>query len=346
MTSISKCGNKTFKNFIKPTQKDEVCLIYGGQPIKPQFDHLKRKPSIIIGTPGRLIDHLQRGSLKLDQIKAVVIDEADEMLNLGFREEVEFILDLAHNRMQTLLFSATIPSEIHEIAATSLKTNHKKVVIEGQGRTSDFVKEGYILVKSSERFDLLRTFLELEVDGITLVFARTRRETTQIVDRLQEAGHQAEALSGELTQNLREAVVKRLKEKRLSIVVATDVAARGLDIDGINLVINYDVPLDSESYVHRVGRTGRAGKEGRAVLLVTPREIKALERLETFLERKLEPLIPPNKNEIMSSREKRLARELKKLVQQIESNSDEEFGQKVQKTIYLLSYKADLPKFI
>ena len=140
------------------------------------------------------------------------------------------------------------------------------------------------MIRSSQRFDLLCHFLELELDSITLVFTRTRKETTQLADRLQIAGYQAEALSGELSQNLREAVVKRLKENRLSIVVATDVAARGLDIEGISLVVNCDVPLDLDSYVHRVGRTGRAGRKGRALLFVTPREIKALERLESFLE--------------------------------------------------------------
>jgi ATP-dependent RNA helicase DeaD len=332
----------TFKDFVDQNTKDRICLIYGGQTIKPQFDQLSRNPSIIIGTPGRLIDHLHRGSLNLHHIRIVVIDEADEMLNLGFRAEVELLLSQAKNRRQTLLFSATMPNEINEIAKIHLRDDYQKIVIEGQGRTSDLVKEGYILVKSNERFNLLRTFLELEInDGITLVFARTRRETTQIVDRLQETGHQAEALSGELTQNLREAVVKRLKENRLSIVVATDVAARGLDIEGITLVINYDVPLDSESYVHRIGRTGRAGRAGRAILLVTPREIKALERLENFLERKLEALTPPNKSEVMNSREKRLTMELENLVHQIDSNYDDGFNQKVQNYQTLIQYLED-----
>ena len=320
-----------FERFVDRRFTSQICLIYGGQPIHAQFEQLKKTPRIVIGTPGRLIDHIQRGSIQLNQVKFAVIDEADEMLNLGFKDEVEYILSKAGNREQTLLFSATMPKEITEIAELHLKKDYSRIEIKGEGRTSDFVDEGYVLIRSSQRFDLLCHFLELELGNITLVFTRTRKETTQLADRLQIAGYQAEALSGELSQNLREAVVKRLKENRLSIVVATDVAARGLDIDGISLVVNYDVPLDLDSYVHRVGRTGRAGRKGRALLFVTPREIKALERLESFLNRKLPPVEVPPSMEIMACRKQRLIDNLKKMNTMIRSEQDQLFTETLEK---------------
>ncbi len=320
-----------FECFIGDQHKSQVCLIYGGQAIHLQLEQLKRGPRVIVATPGRLIDHLNRGSLQLDQIKMTVIDEADEMLKLGFRDEVELILSQAPNREQTLLFSATMPNEIKEIAEQYLRKDFNQIEVKGEGRTSDFVEEGYVLIRSSQRFDLLCHFLELELGNITLIFTKTRKETTQLADRLHLAGYQAEALSGELSQNLREAVVKRLKENRLSVVVATDVAARGLDIDGINLVVNYDVPLDLESYVHRVGRTGRAGRAGKALLFVTPREIKALERLESFLNRKLPAVEVPPSVEIMACRKQRLIDNLKKMNQQIQAEQDQMFAETIEK---------------
>ena len=314
--SFEKYGGKSIEK--------RVVLIYGGQAIKLQFDALRKKPLIIVATPGRLIDHLQRGSIQLDQLESLILDEADEMLKLGFRDEVESILSQVPQQRQTLLFSATMPPEIEEIAQSYLKSNHQRVLIKGDGRTSDLVEEGYLLVKPSDRFSMLLALLELELDGITLVFAKTRKETTILADRLQESGFAAEALSGELTQNLREAVIKRLKEKRLNVVVATDVAARGLDIDGISLVINIDVPYDVESYIHRVGRTGRAGQKGRALVLVTPREIHVLEKLERALRRRIQVGAAPKIEEIRRSREKRLRKKIQEIVDRLKDQTTDQ----------------------
>lgn len=311
---------ESFKSLGGDLFRHEVCLLYGGQPLRPQLEALRAKPKIIVGTPGRVIDHLKRGSLHLKQLRSFVLDEADEMLKMGFKDEVEFILSELPPNRQSLLFSATMPTEIEEIAQRHLSVDHQRVCVKGESITSDLVNEGYLLMRSSDRFNALRMLLELENDGITLVFTRTRKETTLIVDRLQAIGQVAEALSGELTQNLREAVVNRLKDKRLKVVVATDVAARGLDIEGVSLVINYDVPYDVESYIHRVGRTGRAGQYGRAILLVTPRELKALERLESGLNRPLNQLEAPPLEELLKSRERQLVSSMKEIISDLPAN--------------------------
>jgi ATP-dependent RNA helicase DeaD len=287
-----------------------VSLIYGGLPIGPQIAELKTQPKIVIGTPGRIIDHLQRGTLNIESLRAIVLDEADEMLKMGFRDEVEWVIAQTPKQRQSILFSATMPHEIEEIAERHLNPNQMRVQIRGEGRGSDDVEQQYLLVRRDDKFEALAALLELESQGVALVFVRTRRESTQLVDRLQARGHALEALNGELNQNLRESVVRRLRSGRISAVIATDVAARGLDIDGISLVINHDLPQDVETYIHRIGRTGRAGKSGRAILLVTPRETRHLKRLEEQLTRTLTPITPPSPDLLLKSRAHNLQRQM------------------------------------
>lgn len=303
--------------------KGKVCRLYGGQPIQPQIAELRGSPQVVVGTPGRIIDHLQRGTLQLNMLNMLVLDEADEMLKMGFSDEVALIVSHTPQERQTLLFSATMPPEIEEIAVRYLNASQTRIVISGEGRGSDDVQQQYMLVRKDDQFEALTRLLELEHSGISLIFVKTRRESTQLADRLHARDHAVEVLNGELNQHLRESVVRRLRTGKTSAVVATDVAARGLDIDGISLVVNYHMPTDFESYVHRIGRTGRAGRVGKAVLLVTPRESRSLRRLEEHLGRKLISLPPPSPEEVLESRLHQLRTKLKRTLDEVNTHNAE-----------------------
>ena len=301
-----------------------VCLLYGGQPIQPQIAALRGAPQVVVGTPGRTVDHLHRGTLDLSRLNTIVLDEADEMLKMGFSEEVELIFSQTPPRRQSLLFSATMPHEIEEIAARYLKSDAARVALSGEQRGSDDVEQLYMLTRRDDQFEALTRLLELEHEGITLVFVKTRRESTQLADRLHARQLAVEVLNGELNQHLRESVVRRLRSGHTSVVVATDVAARGLDIDGINLVINYHLPNDLESYIHRIGRTGRAGRSGRAILLVTPREARSLRRLEAQLGRELTSIAPPTPEEILESRLEHFKRQITHISEEAQQSEEPE----------------------
>ena len=304
----------------------DVCLVYGGQPLGPQIDALRRGARIVVATPGRLIDHMERSTIDVSNVWAVVLDEADEMLKMGFRDEVEWVLSQLPSERQSILFSATMPQEIEEIGMTHLSDQLERVHIQGEARGSDHVDQGYLFVKSHDRYRALDTLIEQETDGLVIVFVKTKRESTQIADRLQAQGHAVEALNGDLSQNHREAVVSRLKSARLCGVVATDVAARGIDINGVSLVINYDLPNDAETYIHRIGRTGRGGQRGRAILLVSPREVRGLKRLENDLDRKLTPISPPQKSELLESRVTTLRERMVKELEAQDTDGEEELS--------------------
>ena len=303
--------NDAFKRY-RPAQRAlRSCLLYGGQPIGPQIHQLARSPHLIVGTPGRVIDHIQRGTLELSALRFLVLDEADEMLRMGFIDDVEQIISKTPSSRQSALFSATMPAEVERIARRHLHEGFELVRVQGGQRTSDDVEQFYLPVRQEQKFDALRTLLELESEGIVLVFARTRRDTTFLADQLQMQGYAAEALNGEMSQELREGVVRRLREGRVRLIVATDVAARGLDIDGISQVINYDIPQDLEAYVHRIGRTGRAGKQGRALLLVTPRERYHFFQLERQLQRQLTRFPLPSRERLLAGRKSSLKDQLR-----------------------------------
>ncbi|MEE2643425.1 MAG: DEAD/DEAH box helicase, partial [Myxococcota bacterium] len=294
----------------------QSCLLYGGQPVGPQIQQLRRRPQLIVGTPGRVIDHIERGTLELSQLRFFTLDEADEMLRMGFIDDVERILRETPKSRQTALFSATMPPEIAEIARRHLKEDQLFVKIQGESRTSADVEQSYLLVHPQQKFDALMTLLELESDGCVLVFARTRRDTTNLADQLQARGYAAEALNGEMSQELREGVVRRLREGRVQLIVATDVAARGLDINGISQVINYDLPQDSESYIHRIGRTGRAGRQGHALLLITPRERHQFSQLQRQLKgSQLKALTLPSRERLLQGRKAALLAQIEQSIQ-------------------------------
>ncbi|WP_088228996.1 DEAD/DEAH box helicase [Desulfosporosinus sp. FKB] len=260
--------------------------IYGGQGIDWQIRALKKKPHIIVATPGRLMDHMRRRTIRLNDIKIVVLDEADEMLNMGFLEDIETILKEISEERQTLLFSATMPKQIEAIAQRFMK-EPEMVRIKATGVTVSDIEQHYIEVAEKLKFDVLTRILDIQSPDLSIVFARTKRRVDELAEGLGKRGYSAEGIHGDLTQSKRDSVLRQFKDGTIDVLVATDVAARGLDISGVTHVFNFDIPQDTESYVHRVGRTGRAGKTGLAITLVTPREMGMLRLIESVIKRKI-----------------------------------------------------------
>ena len=281
--------------------KVHVVPIYGGQDISVQFKALKRSANVIVATPGRLIDHLKRGSVSLDKVQAVVLDEADEMLDMGFMEDVETILSKIPKNAQRALFSATMPKEVLEIIDEHLG-EYSEARIEGKTTTVENIRQRFLLVKSHDKMEALARVIEGEdFDGM-LIFVRTKQATSEVSERLEARGFNVAPLSGDLAQTLRERTINRLKMGKLDIVVATDVAARGIDVDRITHVVNYDIPYDTESYVHRIGRTGRAGRSGNAILFITPRERRLLKTIEKATRQPIEAMSLPSAEQISAKR--------------------------------------------
>ncbi len=280
-----------------------VLPVYGGQSISQQIRHLRSGVQIIVGTPGRIMDHIRRETIKIENLKMMVLDEADEMLRMGFIEDVEWILSHTPATRQTALFSATMPREVKRIAERHLK-DAVNVEIEHKTMTVPTIKQFYINLSERQKTDALTRLLEAESTAgeAVLIFHRTKVGTADLTDKLQARGYAAEAMHGDMNQNQRETVIKRLKSGKVEIVVATDVAARGLDVEQISTVINYDMPSDTESYVHRIGRTGRAGREGKAVLFVTPRQQRMLRDIERYTKQKIEPLKLPTEADVAARR--------------------------------------------
>ncbi len=282
-----------------------VLPLYGGQGMVGQLRGLQRGAQVVVGTPGRTLDHLRRGSLSLDGIGAVVLDEADEMLRMGFIDDVEAILAQTPDTARRALFSATMPPAIQRIADHYLG-DAEKVHIQSATRTVASIRQRYLSVNQKDKLDALTRLLEVEdFDGM-LVFVRTKSATLELAEKLEARGFTAAALNGDLSQPLRERTVERLKKSQLDIIVATDVAARGLDVERISHVVNYDIPHDNESYVHRIGRTGRAGRKGEAILFVTPRERRLLRSIEKSTGQPIEPLQLPAGEEVGARRVEQL----------------------------------------
>ena len=270
-----------------------VLPIYGGQSYGPQLQALRRGVHVVVGTPGRIIDHLEKGSLDLSLLKNLVLDEADEMLRMGFIDDVEAILKKMPAVRQTALFSATMPHAIRRIAQTYLK-NPVEVTIEAKTRTAENIRQRSWEVSGMHKLDALTRILEAEPFDAMIVFARTKLATDELAEKLQARGFAAAAINGDVVQAQRERTIQQLKDGKIDILVATDVAARGLDVDRISHVVNYDVPYDTESYVHRIGRTGRAGRKGEAILFVTPRERGMLRAIERATRQPIEPMELPS----------------------------------------------------
>ncbi|MDR1075533.1 MAG: DEAD/DEAH box helicase [Xanthomonadaceae bacterium] len=269
-----------------------VLPIYGGQSYGPQLAALRRGAHVVVGTPGRVIDHLERGTLDLSELKQLVLDEADEMLRMGFIDDVETVLKEIPEARQVALFSATMPSQIRRIAQTYLR-NPVEVTIATRTTTATNIRQRYWWVSGLHKLDALTRILEAEPFDAMIVFARTKASTEELAEKLQARGFAAAAINGDMQQAQRERTIQQLKDGKLDILVATDVAARGLDVERISHVLNYDIPYDTESYVHRIGRTGRAGRSGEAVLFVTPREKGMLRAIERATRQPIEEMALP-----------------------------------------------------
>ena len=283
---------EAFKRYASHVKGFHVLPIYGGQEYGGQIRALKRGVQVVVGTPGRVMDHMRKGTLKLDRLQALVLDEADEMLRMGFIDEVEWILDQTPDKRQMALFSATMPKEVERIARRHLN-KPQQISIKAKTATAETIRQRYWQVSGLHKLDALTRILEVEEFDAILMFVRTKTATTELAEKLEARGYAAAAMNGDMAQAHREQTVDRLKRGSIDIVVATDVAARGLDVDRISLVVNYDIPYDTEAYIHRIGRTGRAGRSGDAILFVAPRERRMLAAIERATRQKITQLQLP-----------------------------------------------------
>lgn len=290
-------------SYAKYIKNVRVLPVYGGQSIFQQVKHLRNGVQIIVGTPGRVMDHIRRETIEFSELKMVVLDEADEMLRMGFIDDVEWILSHTPKERQTALFSATMPKEVRRIAERHLN-NPVNIEIEQKTLTVPAIKQFYLNVSESQKTDLLTKILEAESseDESIIIFSRTKRGCDLLNEKLTARGYSVEALHGDMNQNQREAVLKKLKAGKVEVLVATDVAARGIDVERIGIVINYDMPSDTESYVHRIGRTGRAGRKGKSILFVTPKQVRMKRDIERFTKQQIEPLRLPSPTDIIARR--------------------------------------------
>jgi len=284
---------EAFQSYAAHLPGFHVLPIYGGQSYGPQLSALRRGVHVVVGTPGRVIDHLDKGTLDISQLRTLVLDEADEMLRMGFIDDVERVLKETPATRQTALFSATMPAPIRRIAEKYLK-DPVEVTIASKTRTADNIRQRYWEVSGLHKLDALTRILEAEPFDAMIVFARTKQATEELAEKLQARGFSAAAINGDIVQTQRERTIAQLKEGKIDILVATDVAARGLDVDRISHVLNYDVPYDTESYVHRIGRTGRAGRSGEAILFIAPRERSMLRAIERASRQPIAPMELPS----------------------------------------------------
>lgn len=292
---------EAFQRYAAHIKGFHVLPIYGGSDYTGQIRALKRGVHVVVGTPGRVMDHMRKGTLKLGGLQALVLDEADEMLRMGFIDEVEWILEQTPAERQMALFSATMPKQIERIARKHL-SNPQEVSIKAKTATAETIRQRYWLVGGFHKLDAFTRILEVEDFDAMLVFVRTKMATTEIAERLEARGYAAAAMNGDMAQKDRERMVERLKKGSLDILVATDVAARGLDVERISHVINYDIPYDAEAYIHRIGRTGRAGRKGEAILFVSPRERRMLRVIEKATRQKIDELELPTTETVNNKR--------------------------------------------
>ncbi len=288
---------KDLANFSKYKTQVDVCPVYGGSDIRKQIKQLRSNPQIVVGTPGRVIDLIERGVLKIDQIRWLVLDEADEMLDMGFKDDLETILNETPEERQTLLFSATMPPFIAKVA-NKYMNDPIEIKIGKTNQGADTVEHNYYLVRPSDRYLALKRIVDMVPDIYSIVFCRTREETKEVAEKLIADGYNADALHGDLSQAQRDMVMQRFKMKHLQILVATDVAARGIDVHDLTHVINYNLPDDIEVYIHRSGRTGRAGKAGISVAIVCKKDLSKIKQIEKISGKKFDRKMVPNADEI------------------------------------------------
>ncbi|RNE08238.1 DEAD-box ATP-dependent RNA helicase CshA [Lacticaseibacillus paracasei] len=297
-------------------KKIKVQAVYGGADIRRQIRQLSEHPQIVVGTPGRILDHIGRHTLKLQNLKVLVLDEADEMLDMGFIDDIEKIVEQMPTARQTLLFSATIPASIMRLTN---KFMHEPVTVKIKAKelTADTVEQYYVRAKDYEKFDVMTRLFDVQDPDLALIFGRTKRRVDELTRGLKARGYRAEGIHGDLTQQKRMSVLRQFKSGQLDFLVATDVAARGLDISGVTHVYNYDIPQDPDSYVHRIGRTGRAGHKGVSVTFVTPNEIEYLHTIEDLTKKRMLPMKPPTAEEALMGQ---ISSGLETIKAQVEAN--------------------------
>ena len=308
-----------FETYAKQMPGLNVVAVYGGAPMGPQLAAIRKGAQVIVATPGRLVDHLSRNNQVLSTIRFLVLDEADEMLKLGFMDDLEVIFEAMPPERQSVLFSATLPASIRGIAGKHLR-EPKHIKIAAKTQTVEAIQQAFLMVHADQKVGAVTRLLEVEDFDALIAFVRTKQATLDMATALEIKGYKVAALNGDIAQNQRERVIESLKDGRLDIVVATDVAARGLDVPRITHVLNVDMPYDPESYVHRIGRTGRAGREGRALLLVTPRERRMLQSVERVTGQKIAEIRLPDSKQVLDARIKKLTNSLAPLVADAESS--------------------------
>lgn len=318
---------EAFQKYASKMKGFHVLPIYGGQDARGQIRQLERGVHVVVGTPGRVMDLIRRKSLKLDAIKTLVLDEADEMLRMGFIDDVEWVMEQLPEERQIALFSATMPAQIHKLTKKYLD-NPKEIFIKVKTTTASTITQRYWMVSGHHKLDALTRILEAEIFDAMIIFVRTKNATTELAEKLEARGYSAAAINGDIAQNQREKTVNDLKRKKIDILIATDVAARGLDVPRISHVVNYDVPYDTESYVHRIGRTGRAGRTGDAILFVAPREKRMLQQIERATKQKIEMLEMPS-TEVIN--DKRIARFTQNITDNIASEGLEFYANILEK---------------
>ncbi len=292
---------EAFQRYAAHMKGFHVLPIYGGQDYSTQLRQLKRGAHVVVGTPGRVMDHMRKGTLNLDTLKVLVLDEADEMLRMGFIDDVEWVLEQTPDDIQIALFSATMPSVIRKIAQEYL-TDPEQITIKVTTASAENIRQRFWMVSGVHKLDALTRILEAETFDGMIIFVRTKTATIELAEKLEARGYSAAAINGDMSQALRERTIAHLKNGKLDILIATDVAARGLDVDRITHVVNYDIPYDTESYVHRIGRTGRAGRTGDAILFIAPRERKLLGNIEKATKQKVEEMGLPSTEVINNKR--------------------------------------------
>jgi ATP-dependent RNA helicase DeaD len=313
--------SEAFQRYAARLKGFHVLPIYGGQSYTPQLKGLKRGAHVIVGTPGRVMDLMKTGALSLSNLRFLVLDEGDEMLQMGFIDDIEWILEQSPPQRQIALFSATLPPPIRRIAQKHMR-NPTEITINSRTGTAPKIRQRYWLVSGVHKLDALTRLLEAERFEAMLVFVRTKLETVELAERLEARGFGAAPLNGDIPQQQRERTISRLKGGQLDIVVATDVAARGLDVDRISHVINYDIPYDSETYIHRIGRTGRAGRSGEAILFVAPRERNMLRIIERVTRARIEPMDLPSVDDV---NQQRVARFTERITSAVQKGEGERF---------------------
>ncbi|PKG37937.1 DEAD/DEAH box helicase [Psychromonas sp. Urea-02u-13] len=292
---------EAFQSYSRHLRGFHVMPIYGGQSYNIQFKQLTRGPQVVVGTPGRIMDHLKRKTLDLSGLTTLVLDEADEMLRMGFIDDVETIMKDMPEKHQTALFSATMPDQIKRITKRYMN-NPTEVKIKAKTSTVENIEQKCWIVRGVNKLDALTRMLETEEFDGAIIFARTKTATVELAERLEARGYRSAALNGDMNQQTRERTIARIKSGGLDILVATDVAARGLDVERLSLVVNYDIPTDTESYVHRIGRTGRAGRKGKAILFVAPRERRLLKAIERATRQEITIMELPTRDEVTKTR--------------------------------------------